>query len=157
MGNGMWWFFVGFAVASACFSGLAAILVLIRKRREARTTAIHGYLDLIPDLTPEQKEKVREIRRTFLPKMERIRRDMRRDRAELARLLFAEPMDRNAVDALAHAVLRRQAELEEEVVEHIIEEQELLTPTQKRKFYEIIMEQFSTGGLGVHDARRSSR
>jgi hypothetical protein len=39
------------------------------------------------------------------------------------------------------------------VVEHILEEQELLTPFQKRRFYEIIVEQFSSGGLGVHDVK----
>jgi hypothetical protein len=39
------------------------------------------------------------------------------------------------------------------VIEHIFEEQKLLTASHKRKSYEIIVEQFSSGGLGVHDVR----
>ena len=46
-----------------------------------------------------------------------------------------------------------ESELEKEVIEHILEEKELLAPSQKRKFYEIIVDQFSFGGLGVHDVK----
>ena len=42
---------------------------------------------------------------------------------------------------------------EHEVIEHILEEKELLTPSQNQRFYEIIVEQFSGGGLGVHDVK----
>ena len=54
---------------------------------------------------------------------------------------------------MAKRILDHQSELEREVIEHILEEQELLTPSQKRKFYEIIVEQFASGGLGVHDTK----
>jgi hypothetical protein len=40
-----------------------------------------------------------------------------------------------------------------ELIEHILEEQELLNPSQRRRFYQIIVAQFSSGGLGVHDMR----
>lgn len=118
-----------------------------------KSPPVKGYLDLIPDLTAEQKEAVQEIRRTFLPKVGQIRENLRRERAELARLLFADPSDRNRIHAAARQILLHQADLENEVIEHILEERELLTPAQQRKFYEIIMEQFSSGGLGVHDVR----
>jgi hypothetical protein len=42
------------------------------------------------------------------------------------------------------------------VIEHIIEEQEILTPPQQQKFHDIIIEQFASGGLGVHDVRGRS-
>lgn len=41
------------------------------------------------------------------------------------------------------------------MIEHILDEKELLFPSQKRKFYEIIVEQFASGGLGVHDLKRA--
>jgi hypothetical protein len=50
-------------------------------------------------------------------------------------------------------VVKHQTELEMEVVNHILEERELLTPAQREKFYEIIIEQFRGGGLGVHDVK----
>lgn len=114
---------------------------------------VKGYLDLIPDLTTEQKEMVREIRRTFLPKVAQIRENLRRERAELARLLFADPPDMNRIHAIARQILLHQSALENEVIEHIIEEKEILSPAQQSKFHEIIVEQFSAGGLGVHDVR----
>jgi Spy/CpxP family protein refolding chaperone len=83
----------------------------------------------------------------------KIRENLRRERTELARQLFADPPDRDRIRAVAQQILTHQSELENEVIEHILEERELLSPSQQRKFHEIIMEQFSSGGLGVHDVR----
>ena len=135
--------------ATATLSALYFYLKVTRNR-----PSIKGYLDLIPDLTTEQKEAVREIRRTFLPKVGQIRENLRRERAELAKLLFADSPDRHKIHTVAGQILLHQSELENEVIEHILEEKEILSPTQQRKFYEIIVEQFSSGGLGVHDVRR---
>jgi hypothetical protein len=131
---------------------LAAIYVALQRHRE-RTADIKGYLDLIPDLTGEQRARLQEIRRVFLPKVAGIRHDMRLQRSELAELLFTEPPDKTRIYEVAEKIIGWQSELEHEVIEHILEEQQLLTPAQKTKFYEIIVEQFSWGGLGVHDVR----
>jgi hypothetical protein len=131
---------------------LTAIYVTLGRTRQ-RKANIKGYLDLIPDLTGNQRGQLQEIRRVFLPKVEGIRQDMRLKRAELAELLFAEPTDRTRIYKVAETIIGRQSELEHEVIEHILEEKELLTSSQKQRFYEIIVEQFSWGGLGVHDVR----
>jgi hypothetical protein len=34
-----------------------------------------------------------------------------------------------------------------------LEERQILTPAQERRFYTIIVEQFGSGGLGVHDVK----
>lgn len=67
--------------------------------------------------------------------------------------MFVEPTDRSATYAIGRQIIQDQYELEKAVIEHILEERELLSPSQKRKFYEIIVEQFSSGGLGVHDVK----
>jgi Spy/CpxP family protein refolding chaperone len=136
------------AAAAATLSTFYFYLKSTRK-----SPLIRGYLDLIPDLTAEQKEAVQEIRHTFLPKVGQIRENLRRERAELAKLLFADPPDRNRIHAITRQILLHQSDLENEVIKHILEEKEILSPTQQRKFYEIIAEQFSSGGLGVHDVR----
>lgn len=146
-------FFTGFLVVCVVLSILYFIL---RKSRERRTN-IKGYLDLIQDLTEDQRARLQEIRRVFLPRVEVIRQAMRLERAELAELLFTEPPDRARIYQVAKGIIERQSELEHEVIEHILEERELLTPSQKRKFYEIIVEQFSSGGLGVHDVRAEKK
>jgi Spy/CpxP family protein refolding chaperone len=141
-------------VVTALVAAMAALAALYFYLKSTRTKpAIKGYLDLIPDLTGEQKASVQKIRDTFLPKVNQIRENLRRERAELARLLFADPPDRERIYAVARQIIEHQSELENEVIEHILEERELLSPSQQRKFYEIIVEQFSAGGLGVHDVR----
>ena len=150
-------FLFGF-VSALVFVGIALAAVYFYMRRfRNRTTNIKGYLDLIPDLTEEQRGLVQEIRRTFLPKVAKIRENLRRERTELARLLFADPPETERIHAVARQILLHQSELENEVIEHILEEREILSPSQQRKFYEIIVEQFSSGGLGVHDVRAEKR
>lgn len=149
----LWDFVLGFVLALILAGGILSAIFLHLRRSRHNTAAIKGYLDLIPDLTDEQRALVHEIRRTFLPRVGRIRENLRHERAELARLLFADPPDRSQIHAVAQRILSHQSELENEVIEHILEERELLSPSQQRKFYEIITEQFSSGGLGVHDVR----
>lgn len=146
-------FFYGF------FSALVLVMILITalyfhlKRTRENKDGVKGYLDLIPDLTQQQRAQVQEIRHVFLPKVEGIRQNMRRKRLELAKLLFDEPAEREEIYTISAEIIAHQSELEHEVIEHILEEKELLSAPQKRKFYEIIVEQFSTGGLGVHDVK----
>jgi hypothetical protein len=147
------YFTLGFMAALISVAIVLTIIYSRLKRIRNRQTDIKGYLDLIPDLTKQQRDRVREIRRVFLPKVEGIRRDLCLKRAELADLLFAEPSDRSKINSVAEQIIRHQSELENEVVEHILEEKEILSSAQKRKFYEIIVEQFSSGGLGVHDVK----
>jgi len=123
------------------------------KRRPSRRLTIQGYLDLIPDLSEEQRRQVQEIRRVFLPKVAKIRQDLYLKRAELADLLFAESPDRLKIFKVADQILHHQSELEHEVIDHILEERQILTPAQERTFYTIIVDQFGSGGLGVHDVK----
>jgi Spy/CpxP family protein refolding chaperone len=146
-------FLAGFVTALLMAAAVLYGLYELTRRNRAHSPDVKGYLDLIPDLSKEQREGVQEIRRTFLPKVQGIRQNLRRERAELASLLFSEPTDRIRIDEVARQILDHQSELEREVIEHILEEKELLTPSQKQRFYEIIVEQFSSGGLGVHDVR----
>lgn len=147
----MLYFFSGFLIA-LLFAGLLLLLAYFRfKKIREKQSRIKGYLDLIPDLTPDQREAVAKIRKTFLPRVEGIRKNLYMKRAELAELLFTEPADRSEISRVSQQILYHQTELETEVIAHILEEKELLSPIQKRKFYEIIVREFSSGGLGVHD------
>jgi Heavy-metal resistance len=151
------YFFFGFFTGLLFVLVLMGLMVLYVKRSRNRKPAVIGYLDLIPDLSERQRELVQEIRRVFLPKVEGIRRDMRSRRAELAELLFAEPTDRARIFEVSQQIIGYQSELEKEVLEHILEEKEILSLPQKRKFYEIIVEEFASGGLGVHDVRSEKK
>ena len=146
-------FLTGVAVGLGATVAAMAATYWYLKRRRSRVQNIQGYLDLIPDLTEEQRGQVQEIRRVFLPKVAEIRQNLYLKRAELADLLFTGPPDRRKIFEVADNILTFQAELEHEVIDHILEERQILTPAQERRFYAIIVEQFGSGGLGVHDVK----
>jgi hypothetical protein len=99
--------------------------------------------------------KVQEIRKVFLPKVAELRQNMRSKRAELAEQLFKAPADRLKIHAVSDQILKYRSELEREVIEHILQEKEILSDSQRKKFYDIIVGQFASGGVGVHDLQRS--
>ncbi len=147
-------FIFGFWVAIII---IAFIIAGFYVKRRGNSSNIKGYLDLIPDLSKEQRLKVQGIRQTFLPKVQKIRQDLCGYRYDLAMALFSDPTDRDKVQSISQAITRCQSELEQEVIDHIIEEKELLSPKQQKRFFEIILEQFAHGGLGVHDVKQQRR
>jgi Spy/CpxP family protein refolding chaperone len=144
-----------FGAATAFAVAMATETVTRCRRNQIRDKAanIRGYLDLIPDLTDEQRAKVQEIRKVFLPKVAELRQNMRSKRAELAERLFEVPADRLKIHAVNDQILQFQAELEREVIEHILQEKEILSDSQRKMFYDIIVGQFASGGVGIHDLR----
>jgi Spy/CpxP family protein refolding chaperone len=134
---------------------LSAIIIVqlaVRLIARVRQKPIRGYLDLIA-LTNEQKRQVEDIRRDFLPKVEGIRQSLRRNRLHLNDLLFAESPDLRTIAEKSNEISALQARLEREVIDHILQEKELLSPQQKREFYQVIRNEFVKGGLGVHGER----
>ncbi len=123
--------------------------VLINRFRLMRRKPVRGYLDLM-ELTEDQKRQVEEIRKGFLPEVAGVRQSLRQKRLELSDLLFAEHTDMQAIKAKSMEIASLQAELERKVIDHILEEKELLTPGQKNEFYAVIRREFEGGGLGVH-------
>lgn len=146
-------FIAGFLLATILFAAVTGILYTRLRRRKKHMARIQGYLDLIPGLTDAQRRRVIDIRRTFLPRLQGIRENLCRERLELAHALFEAPPDMRRLQVLGNRVRNCQADLENEVIDHILEEKQILTPAQNQKFHEIIRDQFSWGGLGIHDIR----
>jgi len=134
-------------------SAIVIIQLAVRLIARIRQKPIRGYLDLIV-LTKEQKRQVEVIRRGFLPKVEGIRQSLRRNRLQLNDLLFTEAPDMKTIAEKSNEISALQAELEQEVIRHILQEKELLTTEQKRNFHDVIRREFEKGGLGVHGEHR---
>jgi len=147
-------FIFGFATAVVIILALFVGAYYYLKHTRWKDKDIKGYMDLIPDLTEEQRRRVQEIRLSFLPHVEKIRQELCTKRVSLARALFSEPTDRKMLHLIGQSILECQSKLEREVIEHILEEKELLSPEQQRRFYDIILQQFAHGGLGVHDLKQ---
>ena len=133
-------------------SAIVLIQLSVRLYARMRQKPIRGYLDLIT-LTEEQKRQVEEIRRDFLPKVAGIRQSLRDNRLRLNELLFAETPDTKLIAEKSNEISVLQAKLEQEVIDHILQEKELLSPEQKKEFYQVIRNEFEKGGLGVHGER----
>lgn len=133
-------------------SAIVIIQLAAKLIARLRQKPIRGYLDLIA-LTDEQKRQVEDIRRDFLPKVEEIRQSLRQKRLQLNDLLFTEAPDMKVVAEKSNEISALQARLEQEVIDHILQEKELLSPEQKREFYQVIRNEFEKGGLGVHGER----
>jgi Spy/CpxP family protein refolding chaperone len=134
---------------------LSAIIIVqlaVKLIARIRQKPIRGYLDLIA-LTNEQKRQVEDIRRDFLPKVEGIRQSLRHNRLQLNDLLFAESTDLRMIAEKNNEISALQTKLEREVIDHILQEKELLSPEQKREFYQVIRNEFVKGGLGIHGER----
>ena len=131
---------------------LSAIIIIqlaVRLYAKVRQKPIRGYLDLI-DLNDEQRRQVEDIRRDFLPKVAGIRQSLRDNRLKLNDLLFAEMPDKKLIAEKSNEISALQAKLEQEVIDHILQEKNLLSPEQKKEFYKVIRAEFEKGGLGVH-------
>ena len=133
-------------------SAIVLIQLAVRLYARMRQKPIRGYLDLIT-LTEEQKRQVEDIRRDFLPKVAGIRQSLRDNRLRLNELLFAETPDEKAIAEKSNEISALQSKLEQEVIDHILQEKELLSPEQKKEFYQVIRNEFEKGGLGVHGER----
>jgi heavy-metal resistance protein len=137
-------------------SAILIIQLLIRLFARLRQKPIRGYLDLIA-LNNEQKRQVEDIRRDFLPKVAGIRQSLRDNRLKLNDLLFTESPDFKLIAEKSNEISALQAQLEREVIDHILQEKNLLSPEQKREFYDVIRTEFEKGGLGVHGERSETR
>jgi len=133
-------------------SAIVLIQLSVRLYARMRQKPIRGYLDLIT-LTEEQKRQVEDIRRDFLPKVAGIRQSLRDNRLKLNDLLFSEAPDEKLIAEKSNEISALQARLEQEVIDHILQEKNLLSPEQKKEFYQVIRGEFEMGGLGVHGER----
>jgi protein CpxP len=137
-------------------SAIVIIQLAIRLIARIRQKPIRGYLDLIA-LSDEQKRQVEDIRRDFLPKVEGIRQSLRQQRLQLNDLLFTEAPDMKTIAEKSGEISALQTKLEREVIDHILQEKDLLSPEQKREFYQVIRNEFEKGGLGVHGERTTTK
>ncbi len=136
-------------------SAIIIIQLFVRLIAGMRQKPIRGYLDLIA-LNNEQKRQVEDIRRDFLPKVAGIRQSLRDNRLKLNDLLFTESPDLKLIAEKSNEISALQAQLEQEVIDHILQEKKLLNPEQKKEFYEVIRTEFEKGGLGVHGERSAT-
>lgn len=89
-------------------------------------------------LSDSQKQKMEMFGKAFDEKTDKKRKTLSYKRNELVELLNQPSPDRQKIDSLINQIGIAQAELEKEVIDHILQEKEILTPEQQKKFLDLI-------------------
>ncbi len=103
------------------------------------------YLHEQLDLTPEQGAQMELINESLMTEITAARSSMRDARNALAQLLGAAEVDREAVDEKLATIGTIQYEAQRLVIEHLLQEKELLHPDQLEAFNEIIRSRICQG------------
>ncbi|HAK88365.1 MAG: hypothetical protein A2077_06875 [Nitrospirae bacterium GWC2_46_6] len=117
---------------------------------------VKGYLDMI-SLSSDQKQRVDAVRKDFFPKLDGIRQKLRIKRLQLNDLIFSSKPDMKTIEDKTREIASLQTELEKEVVNHILQEKEILMPEQNKQFYMIIKKEFEKDGLWMHGVRKAQK
>lgn len=96
-------------------------------------------------LTDEQITKMKTCRMKCGPNIESLSSKMKIKRQDLVKELMAENPDSVRIEGILKQVDSLQVAMQREVVKHLLREKEIYTPEQRKKFFSIISEQFSSG------------
>ncbi len=88
----------------------------------------------IPKLTEEQKQKIEELRASFLKEVQPLRSQLRSERFALLSLLAADKPDQKAINAKIDALAKLRADIQKKEVAHRLQVRGLLTEEQKAAF-----------------------
>jgi len=98
------------------------------------------------DLTQEQLKRIEPLRDRFHAEMSQIGGEVRAMQLELIDFLAVAWPDRQAILAHQEKIRALQRTMQEIVVNHILEESEVLTPEQRIKFFRLLKERSKTDG-----------
>jgi Spy/CpxP family protein refolding chaperone len=95
-------------------------------------------------VTQEQWQKIRPQLETFQASALAVFQDINRRRQEFLALLAAPQADRATIAEKQKEILAAQARMQELVISHILAEKKLLTPEQRRKYFELLAQSSDT-------------
>jgi len=96
------------------------------------------YVCMQLSLSDTQRQKMEVLRKAFTESADKKRGILGYKRNELVSLLSESSLNREKIDSLIKEIGIVQTELEKEVVNHILQAKEILTPEQQEKFLDLI-------------------
>lgn len=102
---------------------------------------ISSYLSL----SESQKKKMGSLDRSFYPRVEKIRTELRQRRTELSELLGQSSSSKEKIRDKVGEITSLQTELQREAINHLVEIRSLLTPEQQAKFFSLIGKRLHPG------------
>lgn len=115
-------------------------------------------LDQDLELSPEQVEQARQINDELLQAIGELRDEMRETRIVLADVLAAGDLDDEALDRQLEAIGEIQRSAQRLVIDHLLQEKQLLRPDQVDEFNEVVRNRVCAGyGRGHGEGRGMGR
>jgi len=128
-----------------------------RDSRHGDDASLASFHDAL-NLTPDQEGSVRAAKEKLFQQLDELDRAMTAARETLGRLLSASVTDEAAIDSQLDKIASLQRQVQRRVVDHLLEEKEMLAPGQLKAFNEIIRRRvYPCGGHGPESAAGHSK
>ncbi len=88
--------------------------------------------------TPDQRVRLREMRKKFPQSIWPLRKKLAEERRALGKLLMEEKPDTIRIDERLHRIGELQTKMEKEVVFQMLKERNVLNPEQRKQFFRIM-------------------
>lgn len=108
-----------------------------RDSRHGEDASLAGFHDEL-NLTPEQEGPMRAAKEKLFEQLDQLAQAIRAERETLGQLLTAPETDKAAIGSQLDKMASLQRQVQQRVVDHLLEENELLLPAQQEVFNEII-------------------
>jgi Spy/CpxP family protein refolding chaperone len=89
-------------------------------------------------LSDSQLERMAPLARTFHTRLDKLSRETERKRARLVNLLSLKEVDSGRIESLRKDMAGIQDQIQREVVSHLLDVREILTPEQKETFFTLL-------------------
>jgi Spy/CpxP family protein refolding chaperone len=98
------------------------------------------------ELSNDQRTRFEAARNRFLPILNENTDKIIRRHIELMDLIAAEPVDRQAIDSKFQEIRSVQRSMANSVVEHLLEDKQILQPDQQEKFFAVLKSRIQKQG-----------
>ncbi len=115
--------------------------------------ALHRHLDV----GEEQWERIEPRMRAFQEKRHAIADRIHRHRQSLIDAIASDDPDMERINEHKQRIHQSQKEMQRHVIEHLLEQKQLLTEAQQNKLFELMRQRSSRPGAGVWMGRGDGR
>jgi len=105
-------------------------------------------------LSDSQREKIESLNKPFYTRIRKIRAQLAQGRAELFDLLGESPKNQEKIEVKINEITSLQAQLEREIINHLVEMEKILTPEQRTKFLSFTRRGLRPENWRKHDKRK---
>ena len=106
-----------------------------------------NHLYALLGLSPEQQASISPLARDFHENIGKLSREIHEKRNSMISMLEQDPVDMDQVTLIRKEILSIQSTIQQGVFEHLLKMKEILTPDQRKVFFQALRQSFITQNL----------